>query len=216
MRPAVPRPARGPPCSRGGSPSPRPAHGARPRQSPRRAILARAAPKRRSTASRTSGAAPGCRVAALERLAEADAFPSSASTAARRCGGCGGSARRRCRLFAAADAREAGFSPEGCEPPPSRPLTAGREVVEDYRTLQLSLRAHPLELPARPARRQGDRALRRPRRDPRRPPGRGRRDGPRPPAPGLGQRRRSSPSRTRPASPTASSGATGSRSTAAR
>src|SRR3546814_15107845 len=48
-------------------------------------------------------------------------------------------------LFAAADAREARFSPEGLEPVTSlRPMTEGREVVEDYRTLQLSLRAHPL------------------------------------------------------------------------
>ena len=48
-------------------------------------------------------------------------------------------------LFAAADAREASFSPEGLEPDVSlRPLTEGREVVEDYRALQLSLRAHPL------------------------------------------------------------------------
>lgn len=48
-------------------------------------------------------------------------------------------------LFAAADAREACFSPEGLEPATALwPMTEGREVVEDYRTLQLSLRAHPL------------------------------------------------------------------------
>lgn len=48
-------------------------------------------------------------------------------------------------LFAAADAREASFSPEGIEPDVSlRLLSDGREVVEDYRALQLSLRAHPL------------------------------------------------------------------------
>jgi len=48
-------------------------------------------------------------------------------------------------LFAAADAREGGFSPEGLEPRVTlAPLTDGREMVEDYRTLQLSLRAHPL------------------------------------------------------------------------
>ncbi|MBU0644931.1 MAG: hypothetical protein KKA78_17250 [Alphaproteobacteria bacterium] len=48
-------------------------------------------------------------------------------------------------MFAAADAREGGFSPEGLEPRVTlQPLTDGREVVEDYRSLQLSLRAHPL------------------------------------------------------------------------
>ena len=41
-------------------------------------------------------------------------------------------------LFAAADARET-------EPPVQlTPMTEGREVVEDYRAVQLSLRAHPL------------------------------------------------------------------------
>jgi len=48
-------------------------------------------------------------------------------------------------LFAAADEREAQFSPEGLEPTVSlRPMTDGREVVEDYRSLQLSLRGHPV------------------------------------------------------------------------
>ena len=48
-------------------------------------------------------------------------------------------------LFAAADEREANFQPEGLEPAVAlRPMTDGREVVEDYRSLQLSLRAHPL------------------------------------------------------------------------
>ncbi len=48
-------------------------------------------------------------------------------------------------LFAAADAREQVRSPEGLEPALSPlPLTAGREVVEDYRALQLSLRHHPV------------------------------------------------------------------------
>lgn len=48
-------------------------------------------------------------------------------------------------LFQAADEREARFSPEGIEPPTMlRAMTEGREVVEDYRATQLSLRAHPL------------------------------------------------------------------------
>ncbi|MCP6335785.1 hypothetical protein NL449_27590, partial [Klebsiella pneumoniae] len=48
-------------------------------------------------------------------------------------------------LFAAADAREDRFSPEGLEPSVAlRAMTDGREVVEDYRSLQLSLRGHPI------------------------------------------------------------------------
>jgi error-prone DNA polymerase len=48
-------------------------------------------------------------------------------------------------LFAAADEREGRFQPEAHEPAVRlTPLTAGREVVEDYRHAQLSLRAHPL------------------------------------------------------------------------
>ena len=63
----------------------------------------------------------------------------SASTAARPCGRCAASASALCP----------------CSPPPTRdrrrsrrsaltPMTDGREVVEDYRAIQLSLRAHPL------------------------------------------------------------------------
>ena len=48
-------------------------------------------------------------------------------------------------LFAVADRAAQGFNAEGVEPDVAlRPLTDGREVVEDYRALQLSLRAHPL------------------------------------------------------------------------
>ncbi|KTR84391.1 hypothetical protein NS277_04285 [Novosphingobium barchaimii] len=48
-------------------------------------------------------------------------------------------------LFAAADRAEESFSAEDVEQDVSlRPLTDGREVIEDYRSLQLSLRAHPL------------------------------------------------------------------------
>jgi error-prone DNA polymerase len=48
-------------------------------------------------------------------------------------------------LFAGAGAREAEFSPEGLEPTVALdPMTDGREVVEDHRTMQLSLRAHPV------------------------------------------------------------------------
>jgi error-prone DNA polymerase len=82
----------------------------------------------------------GVPVAALERIAEADGFA------------CLGLDRRQALwrvkalgeaplpLFAAADARE-----EGREPAVAlQPMSDGREVVEDYRSLQLSLRAHPL------------------------------------------------------------------------
>lgn len=48
-------------------------------------------------------------------------------------------------LFAAADEREAKFSPEGLEPSVAlRPMTDCREMVEDYRSTQLSLRGHPV------------------------------------------------------------------------
>lgn len=48
-------------------------------------------------------------------------------------------------LFAAADRSAETFSAEGIEPHVAlRALTDGREVIEDYRSLQLSLRAHPL------------------------------------------------------------------------
>jgi len=48
-------------------------------------------------------------------------------------------------LFAAAEAREDTFRPEATEPAVTlAAMSAGREVVEDYRSLQLSLRAHPL------------------------------------------------------------------------
>jgi error-prone DNA polymerase len=48
-------------------------------------------------------------------------------------------------LFAAADDRVGILRPEAMEPPVQLPaMTAGREVVEDYRSTGLSLRAHPL------------------------------------------------------------------------
>jgi error-prone DNA polymerase len=48
-------------------------------------------------------------------------------------------------LFAEADDRAGILRPEAMEPPVQLPaMTAGREVVEDYRSTGLSLRAHPL------------------------------------------------------------------------
>lgn len=88
-----------------------------------------------------------CRVprAAIERLAETDAFLALGENRRQGLWKVKGLGDTPLPLFAAADARELLFSPEGLEPDVSlRPLSDGREVVEDYRALQLSLRAHPL------------------------------------------------------------------------
>ena len=87
----------------------------------------------------------GVKPATLEKLARADAFQ------------CFGLNRREALwaikalgeaplpLIAAADARAGRILPEAPEAPVSLvPLSAGREVVEDYRATQLSLRAHPI------------------------------------------------------------------------
>ena len=83
----------------------------------------------------------GLRAAAIETLAAADAFGSMAID------------RRRALWQASALAKApplplfeaAGGPAEGAEPPASLPAMApGEQVVEDYRTLRLSLRAHPL------------------------------------------------------------------------
>jgi error-prone DNA polymerase len=81
----------------------------------------------------------GVPVAALEKLADADAFASlglDRRQALWRVRGLGGDAPLP--LFAAAEARFA-------EPDVAlTPMTEGREVVEDYRAVQLSLRNHPV------------------------------------------------------------------------
>jgi error-prone DNA polymerase len=83
--------------------------------------------------------------AAIERIAEADGFACLSEDRRQGLWKVRGLGEAPLPLFAAADAREARFSPEGLEPLTSlRPMTEGRKVVEDYRTLQLSLRAHPL------------------------------------------------------------------------
>jgi error-prone DNA polymerase len=83
--------------------------------------------------------------AAIERLAEADAFAAIAENRRQGLWKVKGLGEAPLPLFAAADAREDQFSPEGMEPAVSlEPLTEGREVVEDYRSIQLSLRAHPV------------------------------------------------------------------------
>ncbi|RYD42111.1 MAG: DNA polymerase III subunit alpha, partial [Sphingomonadales bacterium] len=83
--------------------------------------------------------------AAIERIAEADGFACLSEDRRQGLWKVRGLGEAPLPLFAAADAREACFSPEGLEPETIlRQMTEGREVVEDYRTLQLSLRAHPL------------------------------------------------------------------------
>jgi len=83
--------------------------------------------------------------AAIERLAEADAFHSLGQDRRQGLWKVRGLGEAPLPLFAAADQREAVFSPEGLEPQVTlKPMSDGREVVEDYRALQLSLRAHPL------------------------------------------------------------------------
>ena len=62
-------------------------------------------------------------------------------------------------LFAAADRAAVAGSVKGIEPAVAlRPLTDGREVIEDYRNLQLSLRAHPLSFVRDELSRQGVRS----------------------------------------------------------
>jgi len=80
----------------------------------------------------------GVPAAALEKLADADGFASLGLDRRQALWRVRGLGDKPLPLFAHADARDA--EPEVA----LTPLTAGREVVEDYRSLQLSLRAHPL------------------------------------------------------------------------
>ncbi len=80
----------------------------------------------------------GVPVAALERLAEADAFASLGLDRRQALWRVRGLGEKVLPLFAAIEAQEA-------EPAVALDsMTDGREVVEDYRSVQLSLRAHPL------------------------------------------------------------------------
>ncbi len=94
--------------------------------------------------------------AAIERLADADAFHALAHDRRQALWRVKGLGDKPLPLFAAADAREGRFGPEGDEPMVTlEPLSEGREVVEDYRTIQLSLRAHPLAFLREDLRRRG-------------------------------------------------------------
>jgi error-prone DNA polymerase len=80
----------------------------------------------------------GVPVAALEKLADADAFASLGLDRRQALWRVRGLGEKPLPLFAAAEGQDA--EPEVA----LSPLTGGREVVEDYRSVQLSLRAHPL------------------------------------------------------------------------
>jgi len=84
--------------------------------------------------------------AALVQLAEADAFRPALGLARREALWAIKALRDEpLPLFAAASAREAEMVPEIYEPAVAlRPMTAGGEVVEDYRHIGLTLRSHPI------------------------------------------------------------------------
>ncbi|MBZ9848066.1 error-prone DNA polymerase [Mesorhizobium sp. CA14] len=84
--------------------------------------------------------------AALVQLAEADAFRPALGLARRDALWAIKALRDEpLPLFAAASAREAELVPEIKEPTVAlRPMTAGGEVVEDYRHIGLTLRSHPI------------------------------------------------------------------------
>ncbi|MCP1201054.1 error-prone DNA polymerase [Notoacmeibacter sp. MSK16QG-6] len=88
----------------------------------------------------------GIPAAALVELAEADAFRPSLGLARREALWAIKALRDEpLPLFAAAANREAGIVPEQSEPSVSlKPMEAGREVVEDYGHVGLSLRRHPV------------------------------------------------------------------------
>ncbi|MBB4860553.1 error-prone DNA polymerase [Novosphingobium chloroacetimidivorans] len=87
----------------------------------------------------------GVQRAAIEKLADADAFHAFGADRRQGLWKVRGLGEAPLPLFAAADRAAESVSAEGNEPAVSlRPLTDGREVIEDYRSLQLSLRAHPL------------------------------------------------------------------------
>jgi error-prone DNA polymerase len=78
----------------------------------------------------------GVPLAALEKLADADAFASLGVDRRQALWQVRGLGAAPLPLFAAAEGREPDVA--------LTPMTEGREVVEDYRAIQLSLRAHPL------------------------------------------------------------------------
>jgi error-prone DNA polymerase len=88
----------------------------------------------------------GVPVSALEKLANADAFSGTMQLPRREAiWAIRGLQNEPLPLFAAAAERDGAPSTEVVEPQVAlRPMTAGREVVEDYTHLGLTLREHPL------------------------------------------------------------------------
>jgi error-prone DNA polymerase len=87
----------------------------------------------------------GVQRASIEKLADGDAFHSFSVDRRQGLWKVRGLGEAPLPLFAAADRQAETFSAEGVEPDVAlRAMTDGREVIEDYRALQLSLRAHPL------------------------------------------------------------------------
>jgi error-prone DNA polymerase len=82
----------------------------------------------------------GVPAASLEKLANADAFRALGLSRRQALWEVRGLGERPLPLFAAAGLGESGHEPETM----LRAMTEGREVVEDYSALKLSLRAHPL------------------------------------------------------------------------
>ena len=135
----------------------------------------------------------GLRRAAIERLADADAFRSlgldrrDALWAARELGGGASSAGGkdgRLPLFDTPELADIRREPDFALPP----MPIGEHVVNDYRFLSLSLKAHPLSFLRDRLEREGHRQSRVASRNRQRPPRHRRRAGPRPPAAGLGER----------------------------
>jgi error-prone DNA polymerase len=87
----------------------------------------------------------GVPVAALERIAEADGYAGLGLARREALWAIRGLSDTPLPLFAAADARDEKLRAELDEPEVAMPaMRGGGEVVEDYRTVSLSLRAHPL------------------------------------------------------------------------
>ena len=88
----------------------------------------------------------GVPLASREKLARADGFAGMGLDRRQALWAIRGLGTAPLPLFAAADARAGGLTPEVSEAPVALDrLTEGREVVEDYRATQLSLRAHPMQ-----------------------------------------------------------------------
>lgn len=86
----------------------------------------------------------GVPVAALTHIAAADGFQGLGVSRREAIWAIKGLHDEALPLFAAADDRAGHLQPESIEPPVTLPaMTAGREVVEDYRSTGLSLRGQP-------------------------------------------------------------------------